>query len=535
VAAGLRGRDSAAVPARDTSPEAAPRAAPTTPGQALASVPARFEAAMQAHRAGRLEAAAEAYAHVLRRQPAHPDALHLLGLLHAQQGRLDDALQLITQAIAAAPREAMFHNNLGNVHLEAGRAEAAESAYRTALALDPGRLDAMNNLGVLLGRRRAFDEGEALLRAVVERGPDPADARQNLVNLLTRQGRLGDAVQVCQQGLLTAPRHPGLRRLLGAVYAAQGQLAQAAEVYRGWLQEDPADAVPRFLLQACEADLQARGSGPVEGGVQASAQRRAPVPGAGHHEPATDAPMPERAPDDFVQQVFDGFAASFDAKLAGLDYQAPQLVTDAVARHLGPGLGRLRVLDAGCGTGLCGPLLAPWAQRLVGVDLSAGMLAQAQRRAVYDALAQGELVAWLRDHAGAAAWDLVVCADTLCYFGALEAFAAAAVGALAPGGSLVCTLEAHPAAAGADAAPGAAPCAAPCAAPRDSAAAEVDPSAGRGRDILLHAHGRYSHSRPYAEHVLEGAGLKVCEITPVTLRQEAQRPVGGWLVVARAA
>ena len=29
---------------------------------------------------------------------------------------------------------------------------------------------------------------------------------------------------------------------------------------------------------------------------------------------------------------------------------------------------QLDVLDAGCGTGLCGPLLAPYARRLVGVD-----------------------------------------------------------------------------------------------------------------------------------------------------------------------
>ena len=37
-----------------------------------------------------------------------------------------------------------------------------------------------------------------------------------------------------------------------------------------------------------------------------------------------------------------------------------------------------RVLDAGCGTGLCGPLLRPYAKRLVGVDLSSGMLERAR-------------------------------------------------------------------------------------------------------------------------------------------------------------
>ena len=47
---------------------------------------------------------------------------------------------------------------------------------------------------------------------------------------------------------------------------------------------------------------------------------------------------------------------------------------------------QLDVLDAGCGTGLCGPLLAPYARRLIGVDLSEGMLALAKEKHVYDAL-----------------------------------------------------------------------------------------------------------------------------------------------------
>ena len=38
------------------------------------------------------------------------------------------------------------------------------------------------------------------------------------------------------------------------------------------------------------------------------------------------------------------------------------------------------MLDAGCGTGLCGPLIAPHARRLVGVDLSGQMLAHARER-----------------------------------------------------------------------------------------------------------------------------------------------------------
>ena len=101
--------------------------------------------------------------------------------------------------------------------------------------------------------------------------------------------------------------------------------------------------------------------------------------------------VPARASDAFVEKTFDSFAASFDSKLASLAYRAPALVAEMLA-HCGVNASRsLDVLDAGCGTGLCGPFLAPYARRLVGVDLSQGMLAKARARNAYDELAKSEL------------------------------------------------------------------------------------------------------------------------------------------------
>ncbi|MFY9514063.1 MAG: methyltransferase domain-containing protein, partial [Rubrivivax sp.] len=154
----------------------------------------------------------------------------------------------------------------------------------------------------------------------------------------------------------------------------------------------------------------------------------------------------------------------------------------------------------GCGTGLCAPLLQPWAASLAGVDLSEGMLQQAVARRVYDELVCGELVAFLQSRP--AAWDLVVSADTLCYFGALDTFAAATAAALRGPGLLVFTVEAHD---DGDGAP----------------------------DYRLQGHGRYSHRRRYVEATLRAAGLQPLELQAVQLRMEAGAPVAGWLVTAR--
>jgi predicted TPR repeat methyltransferase len=157
---------------------------------------------------------------------------------------------------------------------------------------------------------------------------------------------------------------------------------------------------------------------------------------------------------------------------------------------------QLDVLDAGCGTGLCGPLIAPYARRLTGVDLSEGMVAHAKEKGVYDALVVSELTSYLDAHPEA--FDLIVSADTLVYFGDLSRVAVAAARALRSNGLLIFTLER---------------------AVRD------------GMDYRLEMHGRYCHAQAYVEEVLCCAGL-VPEIRHAELRMEAGAPVAGLVVRA---
>ena len=153
----------------------------------------------------------------------------------------------------------------------------------------------------------------------------------------------------------------------------------------------------------------------------------------------TQRDIPGRASDSTVRRVFNGFAKDFDEQLERLQYRAPALVEEGVRRLLGPPAGTLEVLDAGCGTGLCGPGLEPYARRLVGVDLSSEMIKRAEGRALYDELVVEELTAFLLARPGA--FDLVASGDTVCYFGELGPLLTAAAGALRPRGHLVFTVE----------------------------------------------------------------------------------------------
>jgi predicted TPR repeat methyltransferase len=214
---------------------------------------------------------------------------------------------------------------------------------------------------------------------------------------------------------------------------------------------------------------------------------------------ATGNAVPERASDGFVKSIFDRMAETFDSHLYKLGYRAPQLLADRVAGVFGPGQGQLDVLDAGCGTGLCGLWLKAWAHHLVGVDLSPRMIEQARLRDIYDDLVVSELMSYLSAHP--AAHDLVISADTLCYFGDLRTIIPAAACSLRRGGYFGFTVE---------------------------LARESDAPDG----YSLGFHGRYSHRPSYVLETLELAGLRPMFIDGDDLRIEREEPVRGLVVMA---
>ena len=456
-----------------TSPAArAPRAAgtPVVEGSPLAQA---LAGAIEHLRNERIEQAEPALLDILARWPEQPDTLHFLGVLRHTQGRIDEAVALIRGALAQVPDNAGAWNNLGNVLLLAGRGEEAAVAYEKAVDHGGGAagdaVRALNNLGVLHRKLGQLGDSELALRRALQRDDAFADAWYNLSVTLIKQGRINEGVLAHSKAVALWPEEVQSRQEVIRALLLLDERARAAKLLREWLASDPGNAVAEHMLAACEAK---------EGDA-----------------------VPERASDGYVQQVFDGFAASFDSKLETLHYRAPELTVRALQRAAGTPAGRLDIVDAGCGTGLCGPGLKPFARRLAGCDLSEGMLRRAKRRALYDALHQAELTYYLATQP--AAFDAVVSADTLCYFGPLETVFAAARHCLRPGGWLVFTVEALP----------------------DDAR----------QPHRLQSNGRYAHHQAYLREALAAAGFVGALLEHERLRMETGQPVMGWLVTATAA
>jgi len=419
-------------------------------------------------RRGQLDAAAEVYQKVLAVVPTHPDALHFLGVLCHQRGHSEEGLALVLRSLDVARNQPDAFSNLGIIYKSMARLEEAIAAYQEAIALRPDHANAYSNLGVLLKAQGRMAEAEEAYRTALRLNPSHIDAHHNLGVLMAATGRMKEAVECYCRVTTLSPRHPEARKLLILAHCTLGERDKAIDIAREWARDEPDSVVARHALAACTSEN-----------------------------------VPSRAEDAYVELVFDGFAASFDSKLANLFYRAPELVAAMVADAGLPATRTLDVLDAGCGTGLCGPLLAPYARRMTGVDLSAKMLAQAADRKVYDELIKGELTAYLQVHR--AAFDLIVSADTLVYFGALEDVLLAAAQALRPGGQLVFTLEEEVSPAGA-----------------------VPDSGGT---YALQPHGRYTHRWDYVRRTLDAAGLEP-SMRRAELRMECGVPVAGLVVSA---
>jgi predicted TPR repeat methyltransferase len=158
------------------------------------------------------------------------------------------------------------------------------------------------------------------------------------------------------------------------------------------------------------------------------------------------APTPASATPAFVARLFDQYARRFDAHLVeGLAYRAPALLRDAVvevcARTNRP-MRFGRALDLGCGTGLAGAAFRACVDRFEGVDLSAGMLAQARAKGIYDALHTGDVADHLRTSRDRSL-DLIVAADVLVYIGDLAPLFTQLARVLTSDGLFAFTAETH--------------------------------------------------------------------------------------------
>jgi tetratricopeptide (TPR) repeat protein len=198
-----------------------------------------IQRAMGLHQAGKLEAAAAAYKHVLADAPDQFEALHFLGLIQAQRGRLADADRLISRSLKTNPQRAEPYSNYarvlrelnrpnealrtceralsfnpnfvdaliirGNALRDLGRFADALASLDKALALAPGHFVALAARGDILVNLKRYDEAAACYDRAIAIKPDYANVVNSRGSLLHELGTYEDAVACYDRALALQP------------------------------------------------------------------------------------------------------------------------------------------------------------------------------------------------------------------------------------------------------------------------------------------------------------------------------------------
>ena len=420
------------------------------------SARALFVDGVQDFEAGRCAAADEKFAASLALLPGRVSTMNNLAATRIKLGRTSEALALLDQALAAEPEniDAWSHRGVALSNLE--RHEEALACFSHVLQAEPARTLALFHRGIALNALRRHDDALLAFDEFLRSQPQHADAWFRHGQTLQSLDRHDDALASYDKALA---HEPGMA---------------PAWIHRGSILKDQ-----NRLDEATVAFEQAIAHG---GDPELNGYFLAAVAGR---------PAPNTAPRQYVQGLFDDYAAGFEAHLVGmLKYQAHTVLVENLCA-----LGERRfscALDLGCGTGLCGPLIRPLAERLDGIDLSSNMLEQARALATYDALIESDIAEYLR--ATDQRYDLVVAADVFIYVGDLEPVFAGVRRVMEPGGVFCFSAELPE----------------------------------RGEDLELKPTLRYGQSERYVRELAMRHGFEIMKLVHQPIREDRQQPVAGY-------
>jgi len=266
-------------------------------------------------------------------------------------------------------------------------------------------------------------------------------------------GRFNDAVTAFESAIEINPKNTHAFYNKGLTHKAQGTSGRAAEAFQRVVNIDPESPSARHLLAALTGETT------------------------------------EKAPKQYIIDLFDQYSKNFDQHLTQiLGYQLP----GRIHREL-KAFGRIqkfkRVIDLGCGTGLVGKEIRWAADKLIGVDMSPKMVTLAGRKKIYDMIFEYEMVDFLFQTE--IQYNLFVAADVLIYTGNLKPLFEAIQRRSADGAYFILTTE-HT----------------------------------EAKDIQLLRTGRYAHSPGYIAALADEYGYTVKGSRSINIRRER----GKWIV-----
>lgn len=299
VALGTRVRWPALIPCAIWLLALVPAATPHSTQNPQGAASEQFRRATEALRAGRLDAAGEDFAAVIKAAPEFAEAHFNLGLVREEQGRNEEAIASLQKAVTLKPRLRGAHLFLGIAEYRLNHFDKAIAALRKETTIAPSDPGAWMWLGVVeLANENPEDAVEALDKAarlapdnvdiLYHRGrahllvsknsyarmfkADPKSWRvhQVLAEADAEADRHEDSIAEYEAAIKLASNQPGLHEELGIEYQKVGKLEAAEAELQREVELDPHNVLARYKLGTLKVEQgdAASGKAAIEAALQ---------------------------------------------------------------------------------------------------------------------------------------------------------------------------------------------------------------------------------------------------------------------------
>ncbi len=409
----------------------------------------------------------------------------------------EHAEQAYKQASVLNQKDVVSLSNLAGVYFETKHYEQGLNVCQQALQRDSDYTNIYIHQGNMLSCLNRYDEAISAYQKALEKVPDDPLVLYNMAYACSMTPQTKKTKSYYERLLSQCPDDPEYLFAYASFLEKTEQLDEAAQTYLALLavKEEPSTHI---MLSGCLYNmLLLHQNERVYQLTDQWLERFPDNPVACHMLKTLKGNEVKRASADYVKELFDAFAESFDSVLEGLSYQAPYLVAQAVENIAFASLPS--ILDLGCGTGLCAQALKEKNisfSTMVGVDLSPQMLEKAAGRKLYTSLEENDFLSFLPLHSDQ--FDLIISADAFTYLGDLSELFKGMQNALKKKGKAVFTVSLN----------------------------QDDPD-----HYALEPSGRFMHGEKYIKNELKNNSLHLESVSFVELRQELGNPVYGLLAI----
>ncbi len=394
-------------------------------------------------------------------QQATPEDLEILFqnscALH-EKGVLDEAVKGYQVLLQSLPESAMLHFNCGLALFDLHEYPAAEIHYHKAVQLAPQDPDIQYNRGLNFRRLKQIEDAVQSFESAFKAGDHSLDTLYSLALSYQDLDNFSQAALLYDSILQTDPEHLSTLNNYAYLCHKSGDREKAKSLYQQLVQLDPSHGAAQHMLNSLTGNT------------------------------------PETAPLAYVESIFDNYAQNFEQSLVGqLSYKTPTLLHQQY-QNIFPGKKINDCMDLGCGTGLAGLKFSACCKQLLGIDISAEMLAVAEEKDIYDKLIKADILDYLSSQA--APVDLIVAADVLTYMGDLSVLFEKCFMNTVSGGLFLFSVENS-----------------------DREAFELKES------------GRFGHSLHYIQQLCEKSGWTICDSHSSNLRKDKEKWIRGTLFI----